>query len=65
VNGLVIPPDDLDSLEEAMDTLLSDGNLCDQMSTAAKLSAMDFSEEKMVNQIEKVYNECLNPLVDC
>jgi glycosyltransferase involved in cell wall biosynthesis len=59
INGIVIPPNDVGSLVKALETLLSTDNLCKRLSESAKLSAADYTEDIMVEQIEQVYNECL------
>jgi len=58
VNGLVVPPEGIERLAKALETLLSDDDLCERMSVAAKSKANDFTEEKMIKQLELVYNEC-------
>jgi glycosyltransferase involved in cell wall biosynthesis len=60
VNGLVVPPEDSLSLTNALGTLLSDRELRSTMSTAALKTAQYHSEEIMVKELERVYNECLD-----
>jgi len=58
-NGFVIPPDDIERLAKALETVLCDDDLYQRMSASAKFTANDFTEEKMIKQLERVYNECV------
>jgi glycosyltransferase involved in cell wall biosynthesis len=58
-NGLVVPPDDSQTLAQALEKILADDNLRDRMAKAALETAQLYSEENMVNQVQRVYNECL------
>jgi len=56
-NGFVIPPGDVVGLAKALETVISDDELCQRMSASAKMTANEFTEEKMIKQLACVYNE--------
>jgi len=58
-HGLVVPPEDPSSLAEALTTLLIDPILCSFMAETVLKQVGEYSDDKMVERIERVYNECL------
>lgn len=59
LNGLLVPPQDPESLAKAIVKLLKDKKLAKQMSSCGKEMVREFSKEKMISQTEKVYAELL------
>jgi glycosyltransferase involved in cell wall biosynthesis len=60
VYGLLVTPADVAGLTEAIIKLLNDRSLRQDLGIKARKFIMDnFSKEKMVDQTERVYNQCL------
>jgi glycosyltransferase involved in cell wall biosynthesis len=59
VHGLVGPTENPTFFAEALTTLLLDPNLCGHMAENVAKHARQYSDDRMVEQIERVYNECL------
>lgn len=55
VNGLLVPPEDTDVLAEAMDTLLVNDKLNQSVREKAKLVQLKYSEEKILNQWNTIF----------
>jgi glycosyltransferase involved in cell wall biosynthesis len=58
--GLVIAPNSVEPLREALEKLLSDAHLLQEMSQKACLRAVDFSVGKMVQALQELYEEILS-----
>jgi glycosyltransferase involved in cell wall biosynthesis len=59
--GLVVPPQNVDRLADAISLLLANKNLAKSMSEAGKLRAKElFSQDTMINKIENIYTSALN-----
>ena len=54
-SGLLVPPGDTDALRQALQQLLDDPDLCQQMSAAARRRVKAFQAQTVVSQIEGVY----------
>jgi len=61
--GLVVPPRDSDALAQAINRLLADPALRAQMGQKAKTRAQEFSKERMVERISRVYDQVLNSAI--
>lgn len=62
--GLTVPPDDVEALTEAIQTLLSDPEMRVEFSTAARVRAQDFEKGHVVGQYAELYDEvCQEPPV--
>jgi glycosyltransferase involved in cell wall biosynthesis len=57
-NGLVVAPEKVNELVNALQMLLVDEALCKRMSQASELMASRYSDVQMVRDLEMVYNEC-------
>ena len=58
--GFVIAPGDADALQTALSALLDDAELREKMGAAGRARALrEFSQERMVEQTERVYRELL------
>jgi rhamnosyl/mannosyltransferase len=55
--GLTVPPDNIEALMEAIQTLLSDPELRGEFSTAARKRAQDFEKDHVVGQYAELYDE--------
>ncbi len=61
--GMLIDPDDEDSLARAMLTLLRDETLRLRLGQRAKLVALDrFNQEKVAQKTEEIYDQVLHPI---
>lgn len=58
--GLLVPPKDVDSLAQALLTLLNDSSLRERMGEKGKLHAQKFSWENVCRQVMDYYVELLN-----
>jgi glycosyltransferase involved in cell wall biosynthesis len=56
-SGLLVPPGDVEALRAAMQSLLVDRALREQMGQAAAARAATFRAEKIVPQIEEIYEQ--------
>jgi len=62
--GLTVPPDDVEALTEAIQTLLSDPELRAQFSSASQKRSQDFEKDHVVGQYAELYDEvCREPPV--
>jgi len=60
-NGVLVPPADSIALQLAIETLLSDSNLCQRLGMAARKTVeMNFTLEKMAQRTLAVYHDVLN-----
>jgi glycosyltransferase involved in cell wall biosynthesis len=60
VSGLLVPPRDVNTLADAIQRLLLDPKLCEQMGKSARqLAEQKFSIEKVVSTHMSIYNELL------
>ncbi|MBM4237863.1 MAG: glycosyltransferase, partial [Euryarchaeota archaeon] len=57
--GMLTEPRDSRSLEEAINSLLSDGDLRRRIGEKARRRAMEFSWDKAADAMERVYEECI------
>jgi glycosyltransferase involved in cell wall biosynthesis len=56
-SGLLVPPGDVEALRAAMQSLLVDRALRERMGQAAAARAATFRAEKIVPQIEEIYEQ--------
>jgi glycosyltransferase involved in cell wall biosynthesis len=56
VNGVLIAPNDVESLTTAIAALLNDRQMCDEIGVNARRRAMQFSTEKLVASLECVFD---------
>jgi len=61
VNGFLVPPNDYQTLAKKINLLLTDNELAGKMGTRAYERVKEnFSEQKMMEEIENLYDEILN-----
>jgi glycosyltransferase involved in cell wall biosynthesis len=60
INGLLVPPSDPARLAQALLRLLNEPTLARQMGEAGRASVEEFSDYKMVAQIDALYCQLLN-----
>ena len=56
-NGLLVPPDDVEALRQAMAALLSNPARCEQMGQAGKRRLAAFQASHVVQRLEELYVE--------
>jgi glycosyltransferase involved in cell wall biosynthesis len=56
-NGLLVPPGDALALRQAMQCLLNQPKLCEQMGTAALQRVVGFQAKNVVSRIETIYQQ--------
>lgn len=61
VNGLLVPPGEPAQLAQALIRLLNDPALAQQMGAAGRAQVDEFSDKRMVAQIEALYRQLLHP----
>jgi glycosyltransferase involved in cell wall biosynthesis len=59
VSGLVVPPKNPTALTVSINRILGDSTLHQQLALGARNRALLFQKERMLNQIERLYEECL------
>ena len=57
--GLLVPPDDVQALNEALHTLLDDPDLRRKLGDAGRARALEFSPARMAREFEALYAEVL------
>ena len=60
VNGILVPPGDVNALANAVTKLAADQELRDRLATAGARSAARFSVESSANKVAEVYSTVLN-----
>ena len=59
-NGLLVPPADPEALAEAINLLLSDGQLADKFAAAGKETIdRSFTSEEMIKGVTDIYSEII------
>jgi glycosyltransferase involved in cell wall biosynthesis len=53
--GLLVPPDDVDALRQAIERLLADKNLRERMGAAGKRKVSAFQSTAVVRRVEELY----------
>jgi glycosyltransferase involved in cell wall biosynthesis len=62
IHGHLIPPDDLDALQQGLETLLADQSLRFRLGAAARKRILsDFSLDSVSERISALYHRLLNP----
>jgi glycosyltransferase involved in cell wall biosynthesis len=54
-NGILVRPGDCEGLARAIEILLSDRSIAEQMGSRGRQDVSDFSDRKMVNEIDALY----------
>ena len=60
VSGLIVPPQDPESLAAALTSLLSDAVRCDEMGGEARKRSAALTNDAMVTAVEEVWRKCLS-----
>ena len=62
LTGLLIPPNDVDALAAALDTILHDGALRSEFAANGRLRVQrEFGFDRMHAQLDEIYHSCLDP----
>ncbi len=62
VSGLLVPPDNVQALAQAMRTLIDDRQRCAQMGEAGKAKVVNFQSQTVLDRIENAYRRLMSPV---